>query len=74
MTTIIDSRPVLDFFLDVFESEELSINLIIVNMGHTTGRPSIRHMPTKPPAQKGVVVPVRITPVPLEQPKKGKRG
>jgi hypothetical protein len=74
MNKVIDNAPFNAFLQDVFESEELSINLIIVNMGHSYGKPTIRHMPTRPPARRGKVTPVRITPDDdLLSRKKGKR-
>lgn len=67
MTHVIANEPILDFFQDVFETPELSINILFVDVQcgatrHPT-RPTVKHNPvaTNPPVKAGKVTPVRIS-------------
>jgi len=67
---VIESLP----FLNIdFESVGLECVMVEVWCGHSYDKPQVKHIPNRPPARRGIVTPIRITPVPLERPKKGKR-
>ena len=52
---VVNNQPYLDFTLDLFEEPGLSDNVIVL-MGHSRQRPSIRNRndSTRPPAKRGV--------------------
>lgn len=54
---IIENHP----FLNInFESVGLECVMVVVQCGNGYGKPTVRHMPTRPPARRGSVIPVRI--------------
>lgn len=49
-------------FLNIdFADIGLECVMVEVTCGNGYGKPTVRHMPTRPPARRGKVTPVRIT-------------